>query len=409
MRRHDFALARPGKVGGLLIVSLVLNLALLSGGAYLYSTGKFATPAGSAGTGAGTAAPNANLLNSTSDVNALGRIQPFGGLISVFGPPGDRVTKFNVKLGDGVAIGKPLGELSGSADRQLQLDSLEVQVKEAKALKESILASSKAKLADIDAEARQASVGVEQDLRAINAKLKAVAYQVERAKNELKRLTDAKTAGVTVSAQEFEQVNGLLVTASAEAEATEAQKNKLSSVREEGEKSLAAKKASVEAETQRALAQVPQASLEAAVKAAESKLGEALLRAPAAGRVVRLLAKPGETLTNQPVLQLADTKRMSLLAEVYETDIGRLRDALKNGPVKVEATTAALGKDGTLTGQVLGTASVATVISKNVLGPLGPREDADRRVVEVEVELDDASSARAANYIGLQVQVRFKQ
>jgi len=235
MRRHDFALARPGKVGGLLIVSLVLNLALLSGGAYLYSTGKFAVPAGSAGTGAGTAAPNANLLNSTSDVNALGRIQPFGGLISVFGPPGDRVTKFNVKLGDGVAIGKPLGELSGSADRQLQLDSLEVQVKEAKALKESILASSKAKLADIDAEARQASVGVEQDLRAINAKLKAVAYQVERAKNELKRLTDVKTAGVTVSAQEFEQVNGLLVTASAEAEATEAQKNKLSSVREEGE------------------------------------------------------------------------------------------------------------------------------------------------------------------------------
>jgi len=97
-----------------------------------------------------------------------------------------------------------------------------------------------------------------------------------------------------------------------------------------------------------------------------------------------------------------------VIAEVYETDVGRIRAWLKTGPVKVEATARALGKDLILNGTVANPDKIAPLIAKNALTPLGPREDADRRVVEVEVELDNAATDAAQNFIGLQVTAKFK-
>jgi len=100
---------------------------------------------------------------------------------------------------------------------------------------------------------------------------------------------------------------------------------------------------------------------------------------------------------------------MTVIAEVYETDVGRIRGWLKNGPVKVEATARALGdKPLILNGTVATPEKIAPLIAKNALTPLGPREDADRRVVEVEVELDGAATEAAQNFIGLQVIAKFK-
>jgi HlyD family secretion protein len=84
---------------------------------------------------------------------------------------------------------------------------------------------------------------------------------------------------------------------------------------------------------------------------------------------------------------------------------------LKKGPVAVEVDGRALGDsagDKKLRGSVSNASKISTVIAKNVLTPLGPREDADRRVVEVEVDLDGASSKAAETFIGLQVRVRFE-
>ena len=46
-------------------------------------------------------------------------MQPAGGVVSVFGPPGDRVLKLNVDVGSPVKKGDPLAELSGQAEREL--------------------------------------------------------------------------------------------------------------------------------------------------------------------------------------------------------------------------------------------------------------------------------------------------
>ncbi len=394
---------RPGKVNVGLILSLLLNAALAAGVAYLLFGPKPKPPGG--GT-AGTAE-----LPAAGEVSALGRVQPTGGLIAVFGPPGDRVVKFHTPLGDRVDSGTKLATLSGEGERESQVKALEAQIAEAGALREAILASQEAKLADIDAETNQAVVSAEQDGKALDAKLKAVDAQQKRALATQNRLKSAREAGVKVSSQEQDEVDALLAQADAEREATLAQQEKLKVVKDEGKKSVAAKKATVEAETKRALAQVPLTTLEANLKAANQKLDSGRLLAPTGGSVVRFLSKPGDTVTTQPVLQLADTSRMVVIAEVYESDVGKVRGWLTAGkPVKAEIDMRGVSGGGKkLAGVVTDASRVATVVAKNVLTPLGPREDADRRVVEVEVELDAAAAAVAKDYIGLQVRVTLRQ
>jgi HlyD family secretion protein len=393
---------RSGKTSFGLILSVVLNVALAAGVAYLLFG-----PKPSAGTTAAGGTTGTTPLPGGGDVSALGRVQPLGGLIAVYGPPGDRVVKFERPLGERVEAGKKLAILSGEGERETQVKALEAQIEEAEALREAIIASKEAKLADIVAEANQAKVSAEQDANALDAKVKAVDAQRNRALATQKRLKESKAAGAPISAQELEEVEAVLAQANAEREATLAQKEKLRVVKEEGEKSIAAKKATVEAETKRALAQVPLTTLEANLKAANQKLDSGRLLAPTAGSVVRFLSKPGDTVTTQPVLQMADTTRMGVIAEVYESDVGKVRQWLAAGKsVKAEIDLRVLSDGKKLSGVVTDLEKVSTVVAKNVLTPLGPREDADRRVVEVEVELDASSAAVAKDYIGLQVRVR---
>jgi HlyD family secretion protein len=396
---------RPGKVSLGLVLSLVLNVALAAGVGFLVF-GPKPRPGGDTGGGANGGGD----LPAAGDVSALGRVQPFGGLIAVYGPPGDRVVKFEKGLGERVGATTKLATLSGEEERATQVKALEAQIEEAKALREAIDASKAAKLADIDAEARQAVVSADQDAKALDAKLKAVDAQRVRAVATQSRLKSAKDAGVKVSAQEQEEADALLAQADAEREAVLAQKEKIRVVKEEGEKSIAAKKATVEAETKRALAQVPLSTLQANLEAANQKLDSGRLLAPTVGSVVQFLVKPGDTVTTQPVLQMADTTRMGVIAEVYETDVGRVRQWFDSGkPVRAEIDMRGVVSDGKkLTGVVTDASRISTVVAKNVLTPLGPREDADRRVVEVVVDLDRASAEKAKDYIGLQVRVTLK-
>ena len=108
------------------------------------------------------------------------------------------------------------------------------------------------------------------------------------------------------------------------------------------------------------------------------------------------------------VLQIADTDKMTVVAEVYETDVARLREWLgraQSVPVEVDARVLE-GSAQPLKGTVTA-GNVAPMIAKNTVFALGPREDADRRVVEVEVRLDPTASAALRDFIGIQVRARF--
>jgi HlyD family secretion protein len=391
-----------------ILLFLVVN-ALLAGAALIFAlsnrSGQIKTAAIGPGSPGRSEFPSQTVPGA---VTALGRVQPTGGLIGIFGIPGERITAWDVAAGSTVQAGQRLGSYSGEPERDLNLDLLKKQIAEAEQLRAAITRSGEAKLADINAEAKQAQAGLDEDKATIDAKVRGAQARKANALGEQRRLSDAQKAGVKVSDQERDQLQLIVELAEAEMQGANAQLRKIDAQRAVAQESIQAKRASVEAETQRGLAQVPLESLKATLALAEAKKLQGMLRAPVSGKLVKIAAVVGETVSTLPIAQIADTNKMSILAEVYETDVSKLREWLKSGPIKVEAETRAiLGKTDSppLTGTVRKAEQISTVIAKNVMTPLGPREDADRRVVEVQVELDPGQGIE--NYIGVQLQTRF--
>lgn len=403
-RSVRFRYRRSGRVNLVLTASLLVNAALAGGVAY-FAYFKPTTPA------TNNSSPTLGAGYSAKEINALGRVQPVSGVLNIFGPQGDRITDVKVAVGTQVKAGDKLVSLAGEAERKLSADALDAQLREAEAARAAVLKSRDAKVADLTAEINQARAKLESELAILDAKLAASTLQAGRAATELARLEKVKSEGVPVSDQELGQLKLLSAQAKTELDAIRIQKVKAADQQSAAEATAKAKRDTLNAETDRALAQIPSESLRASREVAKQKLADAVVQAPIAGRIVKLATHPGDTITTMPLMQIADTSTMSVIAEVYETDVAQLRDWLAGGTksvsVEIEArvldsSTPAKPLKGTVT-----LAQVAPMIAKNTVFALGPREDADRRVVEVEVRLDGESSKLVADFIGLQVRARF--
>jgi HlyD family secretion protein len=391
---------RTGRLGLPLAASLVANAALLGGLGYV----AFAKPAATTNR---TVETRPVALDS---IQALGRLQPAGGVVNVFGTPGDRVGESLVTLGSVVAKGDRLLTLFGEAQQTLAVGALDAQLREATTALAAAGRARDAKRADIDAEVRQAKAKLDAELASLDARLAGVTLQEARAAGELRRLEKVQADGAPVADQDLVQVRTLAATAKGELTAIAIQKAKAVEQQAAGEAVAAAKRATLDAETDRALALIPVESLKASRAAAVQKVADAVVRAPAAGRVVKVGVRAGDTLGAVPVLQLADTATMTVVAEVYETDVARLRGWLAGGKVVEVEVDARVVEAGAAVKPLKGSvklAGVAPMIAKNTVFALGPREDADRRVVEVEVTLDAESSRLTADFIGLQVRATF--
>lgn len=393
--------SREGKAGLALLLGVV-NLALVAGVAYLtlVKSNKPDKP------GDTNVDPSA-AADIGGKVAALGRIQPKSGVVNIFGPPGDRIEALLFPLGATVKKGDVLFTFSGETERKLAVETLKAQIGEADKVREAAGKSKLAKRNEIDAEILKGKAELEGQLAALDAKVEASKLQQARAAAELSRLETIRRNGVSVAEMDFLQIKTLADQAEIELRALEEQK-RLAKVQAEAAKAAAlAKVASFEAEADRALALIPNESLVAGRTAAEAKLATATIRAPFDGKIVKIVAKPGDTVATFPLLQIADTSIMVVVAEVYESDVPKLRKALADA----KATIAVQVNARNITGDgkpLLGTvakADIAPIIAKNTVFALDPRGDSDRRVIEVEVNLDAAASKAAADFIGLQVRV----
>ncbi len=386
---------RPARISAVLVLSLLLNAALAAGlGYWVYLRPASLAP---------TPGPAPTSAAGAGSINALGRVQPAGGVVSVVGVPGDRVLSVNARVGDAVTAGQKLLTLSGEEERRLSLATLTAQITEAEAVRKAAELAKVEKLKDAAAEVTSAKAKLAADLTALDARAKVVAIQKNRADKELGRLRSVESAGLRVAGQDLLAAETLVAQAEAEADAVGVQKAKAAEQQAAAEASANAKQAAAAADADRVIAQIPLESLRAARAAAEAKLKAGVVLSPIAGRVVKLNVRAGDTLGMTPAVQVADTGQMVVVAEVYETDIPRLRQMLRDGPVAALVDTRLPGAEalkGTTTAD-----KVAPMIARNAVFALGPREDADRRVIEVEVALDD--DAAVANLIGLQVNVTF--
>ena len=336
-------------------------------------------------------------------VSALGRIGPRGGVISVFGLPGDRVEKLSVKQGDEVAKDAILAELASRKDRALERDLVVIQLREARAQRAAIDDAGKAKIALIDAESAQLQSGREDDLKAQDAKITALSLQSRVAHDNFNRLKGLERT--KAPAQDLEKSELLFRQAESELTAAQAMRDKTEKGYAQNDTLLKAKRSAAAAELEEALKRVPLDSAEENLKIAERRLEATQIKAPVAGRVLKVIAHEGDATGTQPIFQIADTSAMVVITEVYETDIQALDGWLSEAPGVATITSRALSKP--LTGEVHRN-QIARMIAKNLLFSMNPREDVDRRVVEVRVDIGPDSIELASRYVGLEVQVEIQ-
>jgi HlyD family secretion protein len=166
--------------------------------------------------------------------------------------------------------------------------------------------------------------------------------------------------------------------------------------RDLGLKTATTRLETAKAERDRLLKEVPIQSLTNSLALAQVRLDRTILCAPCSGKVLKVLTRPGETIGAAPLLLLADLTRMVAIAEVYETDHQYLQE-------NVPATVTSPAFPRPLNGTVI---RIGRLVSSNRVLDLNPTADADRRVVEVQVRLDEGpDTVLAGDLLNLQVTV----
>ncbi|MEJ2322814.1 MAG: efflux RND transporter periplasmic adaptor subunit [Gammaproteobacteria bacterium] len=130
--------------------------------------------------------------------------------------------------------------------------------------------------------------------------------------------------------------------------------------------------------------------------AAEASLELAVVRAPLRAQVLEIHAYPGERVGSEGIIELGRTDRMYAVAEVYETDITRVK-------VGQRANVQTPAMDTALTGEV---ERVSLKVGRLDVVGTDPIAKTDARVVEVFILLDD--SAAVSRFTNMQVKVEIQ-
>jgi HlyD family secretion protein len=133
--------------------------------------------------------------------------------------------------------------------------------------------------------------------------------------------------------------------------------------------------------------------LQAQVERASAELDLAVVRAPISGRVLDVHAREGERVGADGIAELAQTDAMYAVAEVYETDVQRVR-------VGQRATVTSAAMPQAVSGTV---DRIGLKIGKKDVLSVDPAAKTDARVVEVRIRLDDPTEV--AGLTNLEVDV----
>ncbi|MCY4332534.1 MAG: HlyD family efflux transporter periplasmic adaptor subunit [Cyanobacteria bacterium MAG CAR1_bin_15] len=140
------------------------------------------------------------------------------------------------------------------------------------------------------------------------------------------------------------------------------------------------------------------ATARAELQVVDADLENGVLRSPMAGTVLEILSREGERPGDSAVLELGQTDFMEVVAEVYETDISRIRPGQQ-----AIITSEHGGFTGALSGQVR---EISRQVNRRDVFSSDPADAVDARVVEVRIALAPASSQRVRNLTRMQVLVR---
>jgi HlyD family secretion protein len=409
------------------IISLVIGATAITSGIAYYGIsqfGQFRQPT-----------PQVETTPVVKKVTALGRLEPEADVIKLSAPmalDGDRVAQLLVKEGDEVKASQVIAILEERNRLQDALRQAQQQVGVARAK----LAQVKAGAKTGEIQAQQAAIErlqaqwlgdrisgeeaiarleaqQEGDKAAQQATINRLQAELNNAQAEFQRyqqlhqegaisqsVFDSKRLAVETATQQLREAKAVLnrieTTGSKQISEAKAALNRSNAT---GIKQVREAKANLSsiAEVRPVDVQAAQAEVDnaiAAVKRAQTDLEQAFIRAPIAGRVLKVHTRVGEKIADAGVADLAQTNQMMAVAEVYQTDI-----------VQVKTGQQAVITSQAFPGELRGVVShIGLQVNKQNVFSNQPGENLDRRVIEVKIRLTPEDSKRVAGLTNLQVQ-----
>ncbi|AFY41391.1 ABC exporter membrane fusion protein [Nostoc sp. PCC 7107] len=334
-------------------------------------------------------------------ITALGRLQPEGKVTYLSAPNsinGVRVEKLLVKEGDEVKAGQVLAYLEdyarATAALQQSLDKLQV---------------AKAKLAQVKAGAKSGDINAQKatianlasqlkgEVATQQATINRIQAEVDNAQTENDRyqklykqgaiaasIADSKALQLKTTQEQLTEAQAALTrtqnTLKDQQTEAKARLNSISEVR------------SVDVDA----AQTEVKSAVTAIKQAKADQDLTYIKAPIDGKILKIHAKTGEVINTAGFAEIGKISQMYVVAEVYQTDIQKVR-------VGQKASISSAAFAGKLQGTVK---EIGWQVDKQSIFSLNPRSDTDRRIIEVKISIDNpADSQRVARLTNLQVDV----
>jgi HlyD family secretion protein len=374
-------------------------------------------------------------LSEIKTVTALGRLEPKGKVIKISAtstPEGNRVKLLLVQEGQKVKVGQIIAiidssdRLKGSLiEAQTKVEVAQAHLGQVKAgAKQGEIRAQQAEVSRLQAElegnfgTQQAAINrLEAELQGqkqiLQATVARVAAQKRNAHAEVQRYEALYKEGA-ISSQEVDSKRLSAETSNLqlmESQATQARtvatlQQQINEAKANRQKIVATLQQQInEAKatlneiaevrpTDIAAAKAEVNSAQATVERIKAQLSQAYIRAPKAGKVLKINTRAGETVGNEGIVDLGQTDQMSAVVEVYQSDINKVRPGQR-----VKITSNSLSSE--LVGKV---DLIGLQVQKQNAINTDPSSNIDARVVEVRVQLDEASSQKAANFTNLQVQ-----
>lgn len=335
-----------------------------------------------------------------SQVSALGRLEPSGEIARVSVPAflkDGRVESVCAKQGEWVRKGQILCTLDAQRRLLASLAEAETEVAVWRAKRDRIKAG--AKRGEIDAQ-RAVITNLEFELQnksdAQNALIAKVTNELQFNEIEAGRYLTLFKQGAVSASQYDGKTTAQRVSKALLAEAL-AERKRL-------DQTLAAQIIESKA-TLSKISEVRDVDLSVAaaeLEEAQAKLNLvrtdfelASVRAPYAGRILKMNVRAGETVTDKGVAELASTDRMLVVAEVHQSDVGKVR-------VGQSATIFSESLEKIISGKV---ESIGWQVQKQRTFAQDPSSSSDARIVEVKIAVSSNDRHYVENLSNMQVEV----
>ena len=338
-------------------------------------------------------------------VVALGKLIPKGEVIklSVANAEDSRVNQILVEEGDRVEAGQVIAILQGYENRQRDLEEAEKEVELAKArldrvqagdTKQAELAAQRANISRLEAQLRNETLERQAAIASTKAQLRQAQLNYDR--NKSLQQQGAVSVQVLDEAQE-----GLDMTQAALDERQAQLNNTKQGLEEEikqEQENLARLQEIRPVDVRVAEIEVEKATI--AVEQIKADLEDTKVKVPISGQILRINTRVGEQVnTQQGIVELGRTDEMYAIAEVYETDISKVKIGQ---PATISSEYG--GFEGNLKGTVehLGLQVGAKQLSE---GSQDPTQDENSRIVEVKIRIEPEDSKKVAGLTNMKVRV----